>query len=81
MKNKNNNTIRAKKFKVGSLYRNDTFPQALYLCIGDVNRGDKGDVIKRKSLIVLKDCPKSGDNNEGHIVTSEAVKNWHWREV
>ena len=71
----NNNQIR--KFKVGSLYRNDRHPKALYLCVADVDSvGDK-DRFTKKSLVVLE----ATDGCKGHIVASDAVKNWKWREV
>lgn len=81
---KNNNTIRAKKFKVGSLYRNDVFPKALYLCVGSAIR-ESGEVKhKKKALVVIRDDGHAGnslDNCEGCFVAAGAVKNWNWREV
>lgn len=85
MKNKNNNAIRAKKFKVGSLYRNDTHPRSIYLCIGDCDFGIKSEKkYSRKGLVVVKDGSAllgEYDCCEGHIVTADAVKNWNWHEI
>ena len=74
----NNNTIR--KFKVGSLYRNNVYPSSLYICVADVEwQGNEKSRFTKKSLVVLED---RGDRNcKGHIVASSAVKNWEWREV
>lgn len=74
----NNNQIR--KFKVGSLYRNDVHPSSLYICIADVEwQGNNKERFTKKSLVVLED---RGDCDcKGHIVASDAVKTWKWREV
>jgi hypothetical protein len=80
----NNNKIRSKKFKVGSLYRNDIHPKTLYLCIADCEWLGNEKKYSRKALVVIKDGAFSqGDEDccEGHIVASTAVKNWNWREV
>jgi len=75
---KNNNAIR--KFKVGSLYRNNVHPSSLYICVADVEwQGDKKSRFTKKCLVVLED--RSPSNCKGHIVASNAVKNWNWREV
>lgn len=85
MKNKNNNTIRAKKFKVGFLYRNDAHPRSIYLCIGVCDFGLKSEKkYSRKALVVVKDSSAvlgEYDCCEGHIVSSDAVKNWNWHEI
>jgi hypothetical protein len=74
----NNNSIR--KFKVGSLYRNNAYPSSLYICIADVEwQGNHKSRFTKKSLVVLED--RSSFNCKGHIVASNAVKNWQWREV
>ena len=74
----NNNQIR--KFKVGSLYRNDRHPASLYICVADVEwQGDEKSRFTKKSLVVLED--RSDMDCKGHIVASDAVKNWKWREV
>jgi hypothetical protein len=81
---KNNNAIRAKKFKVGSLYRNDRFPENLHLCIGECDWQGDQKKHKRKGLVIVRDAgfvPGSAESCEGHIITAEAVKNWNWREV
>ena len=75
----NNNTIR--KFKVGSLYRNNVHPLSLYICIADVEwQGNDKSRFTKKSLVVLEDRNAEIDC-KGHIVASDAVKNWNWREV
>lgn len=73
----NNNTIR--KFKTGKLYRNDRHPQVLYMCVSAVTWDDKGNkkAFYNKSLVVLDDSTDC----KGHIVRTDAVKNWKWREV
>lgn len=74
----NNNSIR--KFKVGSLYRNDRHPTSLYICVADVEwQGNDKSRFTKKSLVVLED--RGGFDCKGHIVASDAVKNWKWREV
>ena len=81
---KNNNTIRAKKFKVGHLYRNDAHQHSIYLCIGYCDFGIESKKYSRKALVVVKDNSAlfgEYDCCEGHIVCADAVKNWNWREI
>ena len=74
----NNNQIR--KFKVGSLYRNNVSPSSLYICVADVEwQGNEKSRLTKKSLVVLED--RSDMDCKGHIVASDAVKTWKWREV
>lgn len=76
----NNNQIR--KFKTGKLYRNDRTPEALYMCVSAVTWDDKGNkkAFRNKSLVVLDDTGIK-PSCKGHIVRTDAVKDWNWREV
>ncbi len=73
----NNNTIR--KFKTGKLYRNDRTPKALYMCVAAVTWDHNGNkkAFHNKSLVVLED----NGGCKGHIVRTDAVKDWNWHEV